>query len=501
MKRVLHAGAVALVFATLLSGCEAASEQATVDEAMAAEIPATTTSEEALAAYDEGMHLLDVGRNIEANAAFRRAVEADPDFARGWIGVANSASSFEEFREAIGEASARAEGASQGEALLIRINETFLTNDSPRRLELAEELAAMYPNSARARLEVAFAHQALGDHAAAREAMTEALGLSPEMAAPHVVLGFSYLFNEPRDFAQAKAHMDHWIELEPEEAKAYEGLGDAMRGLNDLEAASAAYDTALEKDPTLAIASHKKGHVESFLGNFEAARAAYDEANRLQTDEATRISTSNYRAFVSLHADDPAAAIEELDAVLASIDGSGLSEDQANGMRMFTLNNQSIVAFHAGMPDVMASANERAQAVMDAQKALTPNDADRARQIDANKALWEAWAAAGAGDWAAAKAAADRHVAVLETDPNPRKLEAYHTLMGAIEARQGNHEAAIGHLEQSDPADLYAKWMRAEALDAAGRTAEAKALYADIAATNFNSPDYALVRREATARM
>lgn len=502
MKRVPHAAAAAFLCALLVTGCEAASEQATVEETRAAEeVPVTTTSDDARTAYDDGMRLLDVGRNVEANAAFRRAIEADPSFVRAWLGLSASASSSQEFRESIREAATRTEGASEGEVLLVQISETFLTDDSPRRLDLARQLVEAYPSSARARLELAFAHQALGDNEAARQVMTEAIGLAPDLVAPHIALGFSYLFQEPRDFAQAKAHMDHWIEMEPDEAKAYEGLGDAMRGLNDLEAASEAYTTALEKDPSLAIASHKKGHVESFLGNWEAARAAYDEANRIQTDAATRLSTSNYRAFVSLHADDPAAAIEELDGVLASIDGAGLSESEANGIRMFTLNNQAVVAFHADMPGTLSSVTEKAHRVMDAQKAASPEDAELAREIDANKALWDGWLAARTGDWQAAQAAADRHAAILEPVPNPRKLESYHALLGVMEEMRGNHAAAIGHLRQADPADVYAKYVLAYALEASGQAEEAKTLFADVATTNFNSPDYAMIRRDAMSRM
>jgi hypothetical protein len=65
-------------------------EQATTepaDEGAAAEmtrpdkVPVTTSSDEARAYYDEGLALFDNLHFVDANAAFQKAVEADPGFA------------------------------------------------------------------------------------------------------------------------------------------------------------------------------------------------------------------------------------------------------------------------------------------------------------------------------------------------------------------------------------------------------------------------------------
>ncbi len=64
------------------------TEESTPEEVVLTEkVPVTTSSAEARAYYDEGLALADNLHFVEANAAFAKAVEADPTHFRAWFNM------------------------------------------------------------------------------------------------------------------------------------------------------------------------------------------------------------------------------------------------------------------------------------------------------------------------------------------------------------------------------------------------------------------------------
>ena len=487
-----------LAVLTVLAGC-AGEEPATEPAAPEIEeIPVTTSSEAARADFRAAQEALDVGRPQAANALFRSAVEEDPDFAYAYLGIAGSAASAREFKENLDLAAERLEGKSDGERLLVEINQTFFDNDAETRIRLAETLVEKYPRSPRAWLTLGVMLGGLNRNEEARESLRRALELDPEMIAAHVALGYSYLFNEPKDFELARESMQRCVELAPDESKVYENLGDAYRALGELDKAREYYTRATEKDPDLSVAHLKRGHVSSFLGDFEEARLAYD-AGVAGAREANRANYANYRAFTHLHEGDPRAALDELGEILESIDGMEIPEHQVAGAKIFTLTNQAVIALHEGLLDeaeeILAA---RAAAVRENAEAI--GDPDFTRLQEANVLLWKGRLAARRGDFETAEAKAEEHRGLLEADANPRRLEGYYDLLGLVELRRDNHAAAVEQYRQANLTDIYVKYHLALAEEGAGNAEEARRLFAEVAGWNFNSVAFALVRKDALER-
>ena len=83
---------------------------------------------------------LDVGRTQEANDLFERAVQLDPKFSYGHLNKALSSASAPEFKKGLDAAMQNIQGKSEGEKLLVEINQTFISNDAKKRIELSEKL-------------------------------------------------------------------------------------------------------------------------------------------------------------------------------------------------------------------------------------------------------------------------------------------------------------------------------------------------------------------------
>jgi tetratricopeptide (TPR) repeat protein len=471
---------------------EAAGSVTRVDE-----IPITTASTSARTHFTVGEKLLDAGRPREAREHFRIAVDQDPTFAYGWLNLAFSAPSTQEFKEELDRAAQNLANKSEGERLRVEIARTFLDNNAERRLELAQTLTRTYANSPRAWIVLGNAQGALNRHGMARESYGRAIALDPTMFLAQTAQGFSYLFSEPRDLTRAKQHMEQAIAANPAEAKGYEFLGDVNRAMNQLEDARAAYTRATERDPKLAVAVLKKGHINSFLGNYTEARSAYDAAIA-DGKEADKVTYGVYRAFANVHAGQPKAAVEELTAVARSADAAVPSK-QINGAKAFALVSAVQIALHNDLLDDAERVLALYTPVVRAD-AQAVNDANNTRLTEAAILSWESQLAARRGDFTTALAKANEHKRLVENDQNPRRLETYHSLLGQIELRKKNFAQAIPHFRQADLTDVYEKYNLALALEGAGQSAEARKLFQDVASWNFNSVGFALTRRDAMKR-
>lgn len=485
---------------TASSSAEETTVQApSPDTTASSDIPISTDSDTARALYLEGQRLLDFGRNIEARARFNAAIEADPEFALGHYGRSNAALSFNEFQRAMDAATSHLDGLSEGERLMIAINQTFLTNNATKGLELADQLVNAYPNSARAFIIRASARGGQNDNERARDDLEMALTLEPGSPAALAGLASSNLFGEPRDFEAAITWAQGYVQAYPDEAKTYEMLGDVLRGAGDLEAAADAYTRAESVDPTLYLAAHKNGHVNSFLGQIDEARQAYDRAIALASPE-NKSGSATYKAFTRIHEGNIEAAIAELEEVAENVEALGTPADQVKGNRVAALSNAATAAMHAGMLDKAAELVERRNAlVMAIAEDVGTEDARRLQQ--ANTHQFSGLLAAYQGNTEEAGRHAAAYMALVAEDDNPRKNEPAHFVLGMDALIAKEYEVAVDHLSQADHANnMYVRYHLALAEAAVGEAESAARRFAEVASYNFNSVGFALVGRDAKER-
>ncbi len=493
------AAAAALVAVGCAPSTTESSSEAEVATVQVAEIPVTTSSDDARRLFDEGQYLLDVGRGVMAREKFRAAVAEEPGFVRAHLNQAGSALSTKEFEQCLDTASEHLEDASDGERKMVEIFRTFLTNDSARGVELAKELADAYPTSPRAKIVLAGMQGTQNDNVAARASFEAALDLDPGAPAALFGIANNYLFGEPKDFAKAEEWVRKAISAYPDEAKGHEVLGDIKRAQNELEGALAAYNQAIEADSTLEIAQHKKGHVSSFLGQIEEARAAYDAAIAAAPPES-KAGYAVYRAFTHIHGGDVPGALDELEELADNVAAMGTPADQVKGLQIFALTSGANAALHAGLGDrakaLVARRNELQMVI--AEEVGTE---DRRRLQEANCHLWDGLVAAYEDSSDAAAEHAAKLAELVEGDDNPRKMEPVHWILGTSALTAGDHAKAAHHLRQANHANnMYVRYQLAIAEDGAGNAEDASKLFSEVASFNFNTVGFALVGRDAKAR-
>jgi tetratricopeptide (TPR) repeat protein len=428
-----------------------------------------------------------------ANAHFKAAVAADPAFAFAYLSVANTANSLEEFKTNLALAEQHAAGASEAERLQIQMARKGFDNDLAGQLALGKQLVGKYPDSPRAWLALAGVQGALNQNDEARTSIAKALALAPKLFVAHTTLGLSYLFAEPRDFTKALEHMQDGEALAPDEPNAHMFVGDAYRAQRNLEKARDEYLRGHDLNPRDAILLVKLGHANTFLGDYATARANYDSAMAFGRANE-KAAYAPFHAYVSVYAGDPAAAIDELNRLVASVDGMGVPDPKA--AKVAALTNVVVIATHTGNRSAAEQALKQLTPLLMKQADEGGNPAFRRGQ-QATIAYLEGWCAARRGDYTVAQKQADRISQLLAPDANPRKLEPMHQLAGFIALYQGNYRDAVGHLQQGNPFDPYIKYQLAVAAEGAGDAARAKKLFREVADYNFNAVGFALVRKDA----
>lgn len=461
-------------------------------------LPITTHSQQAYDYFIIGQKLLDQGDFIAAHKIFKKALDHDPSFSAGWLGFANTASSAKEFQQGLDRAGMNIKNSSDAEKVQFEIAKTYLNSDLENRVKLSKQLVDNYPNSPRAWLINGDALGNMNHQNEQRKSYTKSIHLDESFTPAYTQMGFSYIFNRPVDFVKGESFMLKASRLDPASESAHVNLGDAHRAIQSLGKASNDYETASLINPNSAVAFVKKGHVDSFLGDFESAKKAYQQALKV-SDDISRPYYANYETFIDIHASRPQKAIDNLNVVITDIDKMDLADHQKNSAKLFALTNQVTIALHHSLVDQAKTILGKRESLV-RKISASLNDKDFTRNQDADIAFWKGQLAVRMGDFKTAHQYADENSKLVKDNNSPRKMERYHELEGLISLLSEKFDTAKLHYSKADKNSVYVKYHLALVTELSGDKKNAKRMFKEVAQYNFNSVEFALVRKDAISR-
>ncbi len=161
------------------------------------------------------------------------------------------------------------------------LQETGRLAEAARRYEMALEIE---PNLAMAHNNLGLVTKRLGQPDRALACFRRALELAPDYAEARTNLG--NLLREDGRAGEALRHHERAVELAPRFAEAHCNLGRTLTDLGDTEQALACFRQAATLDPGLAIAHNNMGIVLDDLGRPEEAVQCYEQALAIDPDYA-----------------------------------------------------------------------------------------------------------------------------------------------------------------------------------------------------------------------
>lgn len=500
MKNLIHFNKLipAILFSVMAFGiiaCKGDSKNAETEDTT--KITWTTASDEAMKNFKKGLLLSDVGDDYSARAYFDNAIELDPGFAMAYIYRSFSSGSAKEFTNDTKKAMSLIDSVSDGEKLLIKINQTYLENDAARRIEICKKLVELHPECPRALITLGFEYQSRNEEDLARSTFEKAKTLKGDWAGINTSLGYSYVFNTPVDFEKGRDYLKKAADLQPELAFTHINLGDAYRALDDLENAKLEYSKAIEINPEHFISHTKRGHANSFLGNYEDARNDYQVA-RKYSEYGNQVY--DFEAFTYLYEGNPKKCLDWLENQVKTIDNLDMTDERKKAGKYQCYDECAWIAFHFNYSEQLAKYIQ-ARNELNLEIIEDIGTEGQLNQAKADNVFWEGIELALKGDYENAKIKAEANKNFLAYSTSPNKLFNHHLLMGIIHYKQADFEKAIEHFESSFPNLIYNKYFLAKAYEGAGKTDMANKLYQEVSIFNFNNVWYAVVRNEVKEKV
>jgi len=431
-------------------------EQATTgsaDEGAAAEmtrpekVPVTTSSDAARALYDEGLALADNLHVVKANEVFAKAVEADPDFAMGYVRLAQTSQTAAAFFRSVRQAEYNAANSSEGEQLYIRALIAGAENDQAAQLDAIRSLLGMFPKDERTHVQLANYHSGQQNFAEAVKHFGHATSINPEFASAFNSLGYAHRSNG--DLDGAKAAFARYVELIPGEANPYDSYAELLMEMGEYDESIANYRKALDLDSFFLSAYAGISINESLKGNAEAAQAAAAEmlaAARTGGEKRGAMFQSVTAHLIAGNNEAALAVAEEIYAIAGAESNyaamGGISE-YIGDMMLVSVDGEK------GLEHYETALGHRQESNI--------NDANKA-QAERTYLYKAAIAAIVDDDLETAAAHTAEYTAAAKAHGTAFEQRRIHELAGYLAGANGDNETSAAELAQAnqlDPISLY----------------------------------------------
>jgi tetratricopeptide (TPR) repeat protein len=456
------------------------------NEASRDKVPITTASNEARALYLEGRDQLEKLRVTDAHKTFQSAVTRDKDFALGYLGLANTAPSNQDFFAALERAVALADKASEAERLMIRGLHAGATGKPAQQKELYGQLVRAYPKDERALTLLATFHFGQQDFLKAIELYRKAVAINPTFTSPYNLLG--YALRSVEKYADAETAFKKYIELIPGDPNPYDSYAELLMKTGRFDDAIKNYEKALAIDANFVSAYIGIANNHMFSGRGDEARKALARLTRVARTDGERRQALLWTAQSHIHEAAWDRAVAEVDKMIAL-------DDQAKdlGQRAADLALKGTVLLEANRPDDAAAAFKAQLEASD--KANQPAEV---KETTRRNALFnEARVALARHDLTTAKARAASYAKLVAAKQIRFEVRQQHELAGMIALAEGKPRVAVTELAQANQQDPRVLYLLAVAYSTAGDKARAQATAKRAAGFNGLSLNYGYVLAKA----
>lgn len=452
-------------------GPEAAPEQA----APAAKVvPITSSSPEAVTAFQKGLVAQENFRVTDATTAYQRALELDPSFqlARAHLGEVTPGN---KGLELIRSAAAASAGLPEAERTQIEAMRAAAEGDQAKAYGLYAKVAELAPDDWRAQSAYGSVAMLRHDLGVATKAFTRASELEPKAGSAWNMLGYARA--RAKDYDGAIEAFDHYIAVAPTEANAWDSKGEVLLRAGRLDEAIAAFEKAGQLDPKFWMAFEGAAQARFLKGDSAGGFAALDQAEGAAPADYAVAQVRLHRAWARYALGDPAAAntaLSDLDAYTG---------------------DHALAAQHARVP-----VNRAAMALMDDRPkdtlAMLPEAVTRGASLEGDEAAMlklntEVLAlAAEAKSGQADKAEA--HLATIDglVAKNPYVAADGQIARGLLALAKDDATGAVKTLSACDDEEAVCGMYLAQAQDEAGDSAAATATRERVRTLNSRDPAY-----------
>jgi len=470
-----------LLLAALLTACVACAGE------NAEKMPVTTSSKEALKAFEQGRFLFEKLRAQESLRYFEEAIEKDPDFALASIYCSLAQPTARGFFARVDQAVAAKEKVSEGERLYIEGFKAGVDGFPTKQQELYGELVAKYPNDERAHTFLGNSLFGTQNYEKALEHYVKATTINPEFSQPYNQMGYAYRFLE--QYEEAEKAFKKYVQLIPDDPNPYDSYGELLMKIGRYDESIAQYKKALEVNPNF-VASHIGIATDlNFKGEHAKAREQLKKLYGMARNEGEKRAALFAMAVSYVDEGNPEEGIAMVKKQFAIAEGA---DDPANmaGDLIATGN----ILMEEGKAEKAMENFEKAWMTVKTSDLSdrTKENAEQGFRFNSCRfALMQ-------GDLEKAKKLNLKYLKVAEEKKNTFQIWAAHQLKGMIALQEKDYKTAVDALGKANLQNPYNLYRLALAYAGDGNNAAAREYCEKAAGHNtLNSMQYAFMRHKA----
>jgi tetratricopeptide (TPR) repeat protein len=455
-----------------------------------ATVPITTSSSEARALYLQARDLNERLKGSEANAVALKAVEKDPNFATGWLLVAQTAGTAKGFFEAQAKAKALAGKTSEGERLFIVASDAGAQGKPAEQRQALEQLVQKYPKDPRT-------HAALGlldfgnqDWDGAIKELSKASELEPSYTTPYNQLGYAYRFQGK--YPEAEKTFQKYAELLPDDPNPHDSYAELLMRMGRFDDSIGQYRKALAVDPYFQSAYIGIANNQVFQGKGDDARKALKEGMAKARNDGEKRALWFWTSVTYSHEGRYADAQKAVEDEKKIADASG---DYVSASQDVTLMGN--IALAAGKPADAAARFDESQKLL-AKAKVSDEVKDNARR---NNLFNQGRVALKKGDLEGAKALSAKYSAAVEVKKIPFEQWQAHELAGMVALQSKDFDTALKELGQASNQNPRVIYLTGLAYQGKGDSAKAAEAFKATADWNQLNGLLAFVRSDARRQL
>jgi aminopeptidase len=467
-----------------------------------AELPLTTTSQQAKTHFMAGLQLWEHMRTIEARPHIEQTIAADPNFAMAYWLKSQASPTFTESDANITRALSLAGNASEGERLWIQATRAGLDGNTLKQEELLRRVVSLYPEDKRALLALGGALWTERRLEEARTVLRKAIAIDEEYAPAYNLLG--YVNMNTGNLTDAERIFKKYVTLVPNEPNSHDSYAELLMKMGKYDASIGEYEKAVSLDDQFFSSRIGLAYDYAFKGQFADARRQLQAIDNISTDPDVRTQVIDASTAIALHEGRYDRALEAANrgydlavktseprwvfhyqTLLGDITLEANAVDKTKPVYLKSRNAES-AKLHEAASHFTEARLAGTQTTLPEETRTAYEQALLARDVDM---------AIRSDDLATAKRTAEKYRQIAYARKIKSEIETSHELAGIIAVAENKLQDAVMELNRSnlhDPRNLY---RLVEVYDALGDKVMANDVRQRIAAFNETGINYAFVRR------
>ena len=488
-------------------------------------IPLTTDSEEAKAAFKEGIFRNDQNEVNEAEAAFKKAIELDENFLLPKI-FYNSGARADNRERSLYAYENRSKSSEIEQKIIEASYQRTFYSDLSASIKIMDSLIIKYSD-------IPFLYEAVGyqksfnkDFDGAIVAWEKAIELNPNsysaallLGLLHVNVGTDYmpLPEEKRDVKQGKKWLEMASKIRPKASATPRFIGNIYRAELKLDEALESYKLAVkkntEKTSQLMEQNLMVGHTLSAMGKYDEARKAYLETIDLSINGYWRANNYNYYTLSLLFEKKYDEAIQFLSQAQEKLKTEVPEKEILDwGLRRIEFNKWLTFSHGQRKDEALTSQEKLNLADKEIYEINLLDAVDEKEKLRLERGFKtgllyrSAWSDILFGDYESARDSLSKMYDIRSdrVSDNPDALNGYHALSGYLNLMEGDLDEALSMYEKRlQRGDLgeYHNYFYALSLKASGKEEKSNKILINLANNPFVDWQIGIVKNLAKAQI